>query len=84
MLHFCTLSGQKLSPLFTTVIILNKISSPHQLNSKREKNYSSLNIFKKMNVDSNMDLKTGVLKMFCIKDVSLELGGRLNLAILRL
>lgn len=37
-----------------------------------------------MNVDSNMDLKTGVLKMFCIKDVSLELGGRLNLAILRL
>lgn len=38
----------------------------------------------KVNVDSNMDLKPGVLKMFCIKAVSLELVGSLNLAILRL
>lgn len=38
----------------------------------------------RMNVDSNMDLKTEVLKMFCVKAVSLELVGSLNLATLRL
>lgn len=37
-----------------------------------------------MNVDLNIDLKIGVLKMFCIKVVLLELVGRFNLVILRL
>lgn len=35
----------------------------------------------KVNIDLNTDLKTGVLKMFHIKALSLELVGSLNLAI---